>query len=62
MILPITEADDITKGMIPTSNILVGETWVEKIIISNGTILAGIASSLQFKSSQLVDKTQAYNN
>jgi len=48
--------------MIPTANILVGETWVEKIIISNGTILAGIASSLQFKSSQLVDKTQAYNN
>jgi hypothetical protein len=62
MILPITEADDITKGMIPTANMLAGETWVEKIIISNGTILAGIASSLQFKSSQLTDKSQAYNN
>jgi len=62
MILPITDADDITKGMTPTANILVGETWVEKIIISNGTILAGIASSLQFKSGQVTDKTQAYNN
>jgi len=62
MILPITEADDITKGITPTANILVGETWVEKIIISKGTILAGIASSLQFKSGQLIDKSQAYNN
>jgi hypothetical protein len=54
MILPMTDAEDITKGMTPTAKISAGETCVVKIIISNGTILAGIANSLQFKSSPLL--------
>jgi hypothetical protein len=54
IILPITDTHEITNGSAPTANISSGEIRVNKIISSNGTILAGIASSRQFNNGHKV--------
>jgi ribosomal protein S3 len=48
IILTMTEAAEIIKGTRPTAKTSLGETGVKINMITNGTILAGIASSRQF--------------